>query len=85
MTLNGYTIDWHEETDLPDYCGACPFWWGAGSSSVPGITNSSTVGICNLREMNKDRYADTPQACRRLFRKCFKFPDNTQLVITIKD
>lgn len=85
MTLNGYTIDWREEADLPDYCGACPFWWDGSGSSVPGISCHDTNGICNLRNMNKDRYADTPQACRRLFRKCFKFPDDAKLVITLKD
>lgn len=84
MTLNGYTINWHEESDLPDYCGGCPFFWSA-NTNVPGISNQSTGGICNLRGMNKDRYADTPQACRRLFRKCFKYPADSKLVITIKD
>ena len=84
MTLNGYTIEWREEADLPDYCGVCPFWWGA-DNYLPGISNPGTSGICNLRVMNKDRYADAPQACRRLFRKCFKYPADTALVITLKD
>ena len=83
MTLNGYTIDWREEADLPDYCGVCPFWWGP-DNHLPGISNPGTGGICNLRSMNKDRYADAPQACRRLFRKCFKYSADTALVITLK-
>ena len=53
MTLNGYTIEWREEADLPDYCGGCPFWWGA-DNYLPGISNPGTSGICNLRGMNKD-------------------------------
>lgn len=29
MTLNGYTIEWHEEADLSDYCGGCPLLVGS--------------------------------------------------------
>lgn len=84
MTLNGYPIDWKDVADIPDYCGVCPFWW-APSGYVPGISNHDTGGICNLRSMNKDRYADAPQACQRLFRKCLKYPEDSELVITLKD
>lgn len=84
MTLNGHTISWREEGDLPEYCGACPFWFG-GETSAPVPACHETGGICNLREMSKDRYADAPKACRNLFRKCLKFPDDARLVIILKD
>ena len=85
MTLNGCAIDWQDASDLPSYCGMCPFWWGGGDSYIPGVSSHSTAGICNLRCMNKDRYADTPQACLRLFRKCLKYPADTELVVVLKD
>lgn len=84
MTLNGFKIDWREEADLPDYCGVCPFWW-APNVYAPGVANHDTGGICMLRNMNKDRYADAPQACRRLFKKCLRYPEDSKLVITLKD
>lgn len=84
MTLNGITIEWNEEGDLPSMCCQCPFFF-CPSSSVPGLATAQTRGMCNLRNMEKDRWADAPQACLRLFRKCFKFGQDERLVIVMKE
>lgn len=85
MTLNGITIDWREEGDLPSMCCQCPFFF-CPSSSVPGIAQTSSRGLCTLRgNMEKDRWADAPQACLRLFRKCLKYGPDERLVIVLKN
>lgn len=84
MTLNGHYIDWRAEDDLPSLCCSCPFFFD-GSTSVPGVSTISEAGMCLLRNMQKNRYADCPQACLRLFRKCLKYPDDAVLVVVMKD
>lgn len=83
ITLCRDELGWFAPSDLPDYCGSCPFWQGY-ETSVPGIP-AGTGGICALRNMNKDRYADTPQNCRRFFGKTFRFPSSERLVVGWKD
>lgn len=84
MTLNGITLEWKDPSDLPSMCCRCPFFF-SGSTNVPGLSSVSQKGICNLRNMNKDRWADCPQACLRLFRKVFKYPEDAALVVVLKD
>lgn len=74
---------WETPSDLPDYCGACPCWQGF-ETQVPGMP-ADTGGICALRNMNKDRYADAPKACLRLFKKTFNYPEDQTLVVVWKD
>lgn len=84
MTLNGITLEWKDPSDLPSMCCQCPFFF-SGSTNVPGLSSTSQKGICNLRNMNKDRWADCPQACLRLFRKVFKYSEDAVLVVVLKD
>ncbi|MBR4755754.1 MAG: hypothetical protein IK076_02325 [Bacteroidales bacterium] len=84
MTLNGITLEWKAEDDLPSMCCQCPFFF-SGSTNVTGLSSVSEMGICNLRGMNKKRWADCPQACLRLFRKVFKYPEDAALVVVLKD
>lgn len=85
MTLNGITLEWKDPSDLPSMCCQCPFFF-SGSTYVPGVPSSpSDMGICNLRNMNKKRWADCPQACLRLFKKVFNYPEDAALVVVLKD
>lgn len=83
-TVNGINIYWQTEDDLPRSCGSCPFYFD-GSTSVPGVGSTQERGLCNLREMMKGRWTDTPQACLRFFRRILKAPDGERYVIVLRD
>jgi hypothetical protein len=73
------TINEKEFFDIPTSCALCPFFMSGQSTMVPVNT-----GHCMLFDETHHTWAYPPQRCLRLFKKAFKQPEGTKLVIVEK-
>jgi len=63
--------------DTPGSCGTCEFYVSGSTSMCP-----TSRGICALFDEEHHSYINIPKRCAKIFRKAFKFPEGTKLIIT---
>lgn len=60
----------------PGSCGTCPFLISGSSSLCP-----QDRGLCSLFNEMHHTWANPPGRCVKLFRRAFKYPEGSRLVI----
>ena len=74
ITINGKTFH-----DIPGSCATCPFFM------LPGHGLQYDTGFCNLFMENHKTWINPPKRCMKLFRKAFKSPEGSKLVIVYNE
>lgn len=70
IILNG-----KEFYDIPGSYATCPFFLMGGH----GLQYDT--GFCTLFEENHKTYINPPRRCMKLFRKAFRMPEGSELVV----
>lgn len=72
--------------DEPTSCGTCPFLFIPGKDAPSIIQNLSsgrgTSHHCTMFDEWHHTWANPPRRCAKLFKKAFRYPEGTELVIT---